>query len=246
MQTGELSIAELDDLRSELAKAIEIRTAADGRAKIAKQTANRARIALTAAQDALGKIEAEADRADKTAIARHARTISEALRGNSPVPAINIVPVPDTATLDRARAQASALEAAYDELLAEAQAAECEANARAAEVRTAAEAIAEAEARRLHLDMVAARDTLWALEERLSGFHLRDDRRIGGPKFQALKEAAKRQLDRRAHIVALRPELIETPKFNDYLDGVNAAQERAWADYVRRLETDPAAEFEER
>ncbi len=127
------------ELRHELHEAIEARTRAGARAKIASEAEDRALAALEEAQAEVDRLEAQQQQASQAASERHAKAAAEALRAGAPLPAATPIPEsPNAASLAAARAQRDALEAAHVQLAAERKQAAGEAN-------TASDAVAAAD-----------------------------------------------------------------------------------------------------
>ncbi len=173
-------------LRRELADAISNRAAAEGAARIAWSVADRAQKAMHEASRAVFRLKNEIDAASAAAIQRHARSISEALRGGSEVPEVTTtMPQVDSQALTAALARQNAIQQAQCTLKTEAEKAAGAVHAAQAAVQAAAVAVMDHDAKRIVGELIAARDIFWKLTEQASGFFLVDARRPGGPKFAA-------------------------------------------------------------
>ncbi|MGO8951924.1 MAG: hypothetical protein ACLP1W_14105 [Rhodomicrobium sp.] len=136
------------ELRHELHEAIEARTRADARAKLASEAEGRALAALEEAQTEVDRLEAQQQQASQAATERHARAAAEALRAGAPLPAASPAPEsPNAASLAAARAQRDALEAAHAKLAAETKQAAGEANIASDAVAAATDALLAFEAK---------------------------------------------------------------------------------------------------
>jgi len=136
------------ELRHELHEAIEARTRADARAKLASEAEGRALAALEDAQAELDRLEAQQQRASDAATEKHAKAAAAALRVGAPLPAATPIPEsPNAASLAAARAQRDALQAAHAEIAAERKQAAGEANTASDAVAAAADAVRAFEAK---------------------------------------------------------------------------------------------------
>ncbi len=230
-------------LRARLAQANARQRQLDEAARAKRGVARQAERLLTDATEHAAKLRtAQEDRLRETR-ASYARSVSEALRYEKPVPAKPGPAAIDGVALTAATEQAAAFQASAAELDAEAAAAEEEAAKHRATVAGLIEDILDAEAHALGAEIVAASELTHRLMDRLAGLALRDDRRPDGPRLHAMQRDLLEQLDRRRAAVKRNPLYLETFNWQQLLADLAAAQEAQWAEYAARLATDADAAF---
>ena len=231
------------ELRRELAAAIEANKVAAGRAQIAGDAERRARVELQEAQAALEKLESTQARASQDAVERHARLIAGAIRAGGPLPPNTPAMPAGMASLSPMWAQRDALQAALDELIAEANTAKSEVARASDMVAKAADAVVEREARGVAAELIACCELYWRLAERFDAFALLDEHRPDGPKLDGFRREVRHKTDRRARATADRHEFVEMQKWQEHLAGRMAAQERLWQAYRLALMTNAQARW---
>jgi hypothetical protein len=111
-------------------------------------------------------------------------------------------------------------------------------------VHVVAVAIMDADMRPKHAEALAAIDILRKLEEELSGFHILDSARPGGPKFTELKAELVLELNRQVSLRAKHADLREPWRLRQHIDGLNADARQRWQDYHGRLCANAEARFD--
>jgi hypothetical protein len=231
------------DLRRDLAAAIEVRDAADARARAASELADRAEAVH---QDAVQIVERMKERLDDTqrvATEQHATAILEAFKRGEDLPQAPELPEVDSAALTAARARMAALHIASFSLSTEYDGLAAEAARAAAAVRALVDEIVFGEVHQLAAEAVAAAELHWQLMDKLIGLVMVDEARPEGPRLRAFQDELMPRLDRRRAAIASDPQLIEQHKYAAFLNAMAGEQKRAWLDYGRRLMTDASATF---
>lgn len=136
-----------------------------------------------------------------------------------------------------------AVEQAADVLASERDNAVADAAKAAEIVHIKANAVMDCIAIQLVSELIAARDVLWKLEEKASGFFLLDEHRQT-PKFATLKEEVRRSLNRQAADRERNPEYIEFGKWASHIDRVNQDAWGRWKAFGRELEHNADAVFD--
>lgn len=224
-----------EELRAALAAAIAKRRKAEARADATKATARRAEQLHLDARRYLDTFKATHDARVREAREAHAKAISDAIRGEKPVPGTPPAAALDTAALQAAEGQRDALEVSATYLALESQDAAADASKAMQEVQVKAAAVLDHDAKCICAELVACRDVFWKLIKHASGFFSMDERRDGGPRFAKLKDEIATQINPERAMIWEHPEFVEHWKLIHHENGVNAAAEWQWHDYFRRL-----------
>jgi hypothetical protein len=235
---------DIPDLRRALAAAIDRRRKAEDRATVAKDIAKRAESARLEAKAYLVEYKAAHDAKAADLREQHIRRVADAIRQDKPVPGMAPAPVLDNDALQAAQDQYGALEVSATLLALEAQEAATEAGKAMGEVQAQATAVMDHDYAARHAELLAALSIVRALEEQISGFHILDEARPGGPRFAKEKVEISIALDRDAALQAADPQLIEAWKIRAHYDKVNADARQRWQDFHRRLCSDHTAVFD--
>ncbi len=227
-----------EQLRGAIARRDELAAAADD----AKAIADRASVVKNEAAHTVNRLKQGIDAAQQTATQAYARTLSGALREGLELPPATM-PSVDSAALTLALTRLSALHAATCGLETEAIAAAAERDRATEIVQVKAHAVVVCIFLRLYNETLAARDTLWRLEETMSGFFLFDEHRQT-PEFTSLKEDLRRSLDRVATAIDEDPQLIERHKLTAHGEAINRVNWQRWVNFEKALERDADAEME--
>lgn len=231
-------------LRARLKRAIDRQASLD-RAAAAKRTVAKEAARLTGEAAAhVEKLRAAQQSRMSEVRAAHAKSISDALRREKPLPPRPSPAPTDIVALDAAVEQFAAFEVSATELDLEAQAAEQEAGKGRAEVEGLVSAILDGEGWTIGREIIALTERTHALMDRLSGLALRDEKRPGGPILHDMQRELLAQIDRRKAAVRRNPLYIEEHNYRNFLADLYAAQEVKWADYAARLAKDADAQFE--
>ncbi len=228
------------DKGHELADAICDKAAADARAKIAKDTFDRAEHARCEAAAHADRLKAERDAARARATERQAKTIADAFRGGSDLPAGYQPDLPDTAASSAAMARLDALTLAAHILAAERDKAADACALAASTVASIVSAIMEADARQLAAEESAAFEAYWKIRDRLAGFV-----RIHETALADIADDMARGLNRQARLARKDPLLMEPHHWMDHLDKIATGAERKWRAYSQRLTLDATSRFSE-
>lgn len=229
------------DLRRELADAIANRDAAERALAAALVAAGRAASAKDEGAANVERLKTGLDTIQHEAIRAHAVALTLALRNG-----VSLPPTPgDTAALSLALARLGALHQAAVNLETEAAKAAEAFAATTAQVDGLIDDILDAEAEALADAVIQSIELHWRLLERLSGLCKADEARRDGPHLTKLQERVKLQIDRPRREMARDPQLVEAWRFNEFCDGLVAAEESRWRSFANRLRHDAAARFEE-
>jgi len=227
------------DLRRELADCIANRNAAEGRARIAKDTFDRAEHARCEAADHVARLKADLDAIRRAATERAAKGFTDALRAGSPLPLIS-TPASDNAALAAATDRLDALAMAASTLAVEVNRTADAAALAASTVNALATSIMEADARALAANILEAFNEYWRLRDRLAGYT-----RIEPTRLADIGDEIARGLNRQNRLAAKDARFLESYHWMDFLDRIATSSERKWRDYGQRLANDASARFEE-
>ncbi len=235
--------ADEKSLRAELAAAIETRKLADAKAAKIKSGLEKCAAMLSAAESEVSVLEAKIAKAERRASERDAAGIVAAIKAGAPVP-MTAMPEISTAELDCAKVKAATIRAAHAQFQNEWHEANAAVSAASGAVAIAADLILEFAARGIAAELIAVCELYWNLTERFDAFVMLDERRQGGPKLDGFRREVRHKTDRRARAIAGCREFMETPKWQEHLVGLMAAQERRWQEFRLALMRDAGAQFE--
>ena len=231
------------DLRQNLAASIESRKAADVKAAKAKGDLERCAAMLSAAESEAGALEAKIAKAERRASERDAAGIIAAIKTGAPLP-MTAMPEISTAELDRLKVKAATIRAAHAQFQSEWQEANAAVGTAAAEVAARADAVVECEARRLVAKRITLAEMCNDADDCLHGLFRLARQHPNDPRLENLANLEfelGKKLNRRGVAITENRQFVELPNYEDYIAGLQTAQQGRWAAYRLALMRDADA-----
>ncbi len=237
--TAEKPAEKSASLRRELQDAQADASAAEGRARTAREVFEKAEKERIEAEAKLRQRQSELDAIRQAATERAAKGFTDALRAGAPLP-LMVAPPIDNAALIAAQGRHDALQMAAAVLAAERDKTAAAAARAANTVEALVHAIQEHDARALAAEIDAAFNHYWKLRDKLSGYV-----RINETALSDLHDEIAKNLNRQRRLALKDARFYEDHFWRDWLDRIATGSKKQWQEYGQRLTLDAAARFSE-